>query len=68
MIRPHLLEAIIQKFVDLCFTAFEFVFGDVDFGVLWRWLPGDIGVAALGLIALLFGLSLISLIRRFLPF
>lgn len=63
-----IIAAIIDKFLELSETLFETVFGGVDFAVLWSWLPSDIGAAAAVLVAVLFGVSLISLIRRFLPF
>lgn len=63
-----IIASIIDKFLELSETLFETVFGGVDFAVLWSWLPSDIGSAAAALVAVLFGVSLISLIRRFLPF
>lgn len=62
------LSEIIQKFVGLLDSFFDYVFGGVQFSVLWSWLPSDIGVAASTLIVFLFGLALISFIRKFLPF
>lgn len=62
------LKTVLQSFLNLAQTFFDFVFGSVDFGVLWRWLPSDIGSAASTLIVVLFGFALIHMIRRFLPF
>ena len=63
-----ILQSVIEKFIDLYQEFFDFVFGDVNFAVLWRWLPSDIGAAATLLISVLFGIALINMIRRFLPF
>lgn len=63
-----LIVSIIQKFIDLIEQFFEIVFGGVNFAVLWNWLPADIGAAASGLIIILFGMALITFVRRFLPF
>lgn len=64
----ELMQSLIEKFIGFLDTFFEYVFGGVDFDVLWRWLPADIGSSASVLIVLLFGLALISLVRKFLPF
>lgn len=63
-----ILETIIDSFIRLIQSFFEFVFGGVQFSVLWSWLPSDIGSAAASLIAILFGFALLSYIRKFLPF
>lgn len=69
MINPiATLKEIFAAFLDLSERIYEAVFENVDFGVLWRWLPSDIGTAASALIVVLFGIALISMIRRFLPF
>lgn len=62
------LQGIIARFIELAQTIFNSVFGGVDFAVLWRWLPGDIGAAAMSFIAVLFGLAIIKGVRNFLPF
>lgn len=62
------IVAIIQKFIELLDDFFDYVFGSVQFAVLWNWLPSPIGEAATTLIVVLFGLALISVVRRFLPF
>lgn len=62
------LKSVLQSFIDLAHTFYDWVFGAVDFAVLWRWLPSDIQSAASTLLALLFGFALIQMIRRFLPF
>lgn len=63
-----LIAQVLQKFIDLLDKFFNYVFGGVQFDVLWRWLPSDIGSSATALIAVLFGLALISFVRHFLPF
>lgn len=63
-----ILENIISSFINLIQSFFDFVFGGVNFSVLWSWLPSDIGSAASSLIAILFGFALLSYIRKFLPF
>lgn len=63
-----ILESIISAFIELANTFFEYIFGGVQFSVLWSWLPSDIGSAALSFISILFGIALIAGIRRFLPF
>lgn len=68
MIPSHLLALIIQKFLDLAQDAYDLVFGNVDFTVLWSWLPSDIGSAAAAIVFLLFAFVLVNVIRRFLPF
>lgn len=68
MIPSHLLARIVQKFIDLVQDAFDLVFGNVNFSVLWSWLPGDIGTAASAILFLLFAFALVNVIRRFLPF
>lgn len=64
----NILESIISSFITFAQTVFDSIFGGVNFGVLWSWMPGDIGAAALSFIAILFGLALIKGIRNFLPF
>lgn len=63
-----LIITVINKFLELLDSFFQYVFGGVQFSVLWSWLPLDIGSAASVLIVFLFGLALISFVRKFLPF
>lgn len=62
------IESIISTFLDLANSIFQSIFGGVQFSVLWSWLPSDIGAAAATFISVLFGIALISGIRKFLPF
>lgn len=63
-----ILEAIIAKFIALCERIFNLIFGNVQFSVLWDWLPHDIQVAASSFIIILFALAIAHLVRSFLPF
>ena len=63
-----LLEQIIAKFIALAERIFNLIFGNVQFSVLWDWLPTDIQQAASAFIIILFALALVHMIRSFLPF
>lgn len=63
-----LIENIISKFIALAERVFNYIFGDVQFSVLWDWLPQDIQNAAVSFIVILFAIALIAGIRKFLPF
>lgn len=63
-----LISTLLEKFIGFLDSFFEYVFGGVQFDILWNWLPADIGNSASVLIVILFGLALISFVRRFLPF
>lgn len=63
-----IIQGIISAFLDLAESIFNYIFGDIQFSVLWDWLPTDIQTAAATFIVLLFAIALISGIRKFLPF
>lgn len=63
-----IIQGIISAFLDLAENIFNYIFGDIQFSVLWDWLPTDIQTAAATFIVLLFAIALISGIRKFLPF
>lgn len=62
------VSGIISKFLALSQEIYNYIFGDVQFSVLWSWMPQDIQTAAASFIAILFAIALIQGIRRFLPF
>ena len=64
----EIIEGVINSFISLGERIFNYIFEDVDFTILWYWLPSDIGSAALAFIAILFAFALIGAIRKFLPF
>lgn len=64
----QLIQQIITKFLQIGQDIFNYIFGDVDFTVLWNWLPQDIQAAALSFIIILFTIALIKGIRNVLPF
>ena len=63
-----LLSNLISKILEFVQDIFEWVFGDIDFTVLWNWLPADIQAAAEFLILILFGLVILKLIKSLVPF
>lgn len=64
----QLIETVITKLFQLANTIFQWLFGDIQFNVLWSWLPSDIQAAAAFFILLLFTLAIIKFIRSLLPF
>lgn len=62
------IQSIITKFINVGQDIFQEIFGNVQFSVLWSWLPTDIQSAAASFIVILFILALIRGIRNFLPF
>lgn len=44
------------------------IFSDVDFTVLYSWLPGDIVAVISSVIAVLLGLALIGLLKKLILF
>ena len=42
----QLIETVVTKLFQVANTIFEWLFGDIQFNVLWSWLPSDIQAAA----------------------
>ena len=64
----QLIETVVTKLFQLAQTIFDWLFGSIDFTVLWNWLPDDIQAAAAFFVMLLFLLAIIKFIRSILPF
>lgn len=64
----QLIDAVVTKVFQVAQSIFNWLFGDIQFSVLWSWLPSDIQAAAAFFVLLLFTLMIIRLIRSFLPF
>ena len=64
----QLIETVVTKLFQVANTIFEWLFGDIQFNVLWSWLPSDIQAAAAFFILLMFTLAIIKFIRSLLPF
>ena len=64
----QLIDTVITKLFQLANTIFDWLFGDIDFTVLWNWLPADIQAAAAFFVLLLFLLAIIKFVRSILPF
>lgn len=64
----QVIQGIISSFIEVAQNVFNYIFGDIDFTVLWNWLPTDIQTAAAAFIVILFAIALIGGIRKFLPF
>ena len=64
----QLIETVVTKLFQVANTIFEWLFGDIQFNVLWSWLPSDIQAAAAFFILLMFTLAMIKFIRSLLPF
>ena len=60
------IQGIITKFINIGQEIFQDIFGEVQFNVLWSWLPRDIQTAAQTFIVILFIIALIKGIRNFL--
>lgn len=63
-----LIQALLTWIINLVTSIWNLIFGDVQFSVLWNWLPSDIQSACVSLIMVLFILVLIRFIRSILPF
>lgn len=68
MINEGIVATILNSLKQLGDTIWNVIFGNVNFGVLWSWLPSDIAAACTGLVLLLFSLAVIKFIRSILPF
>lgn len=64
----QLIETVVTKLFQLAQTIFNWLFGDINFSILWNWLPSDIQAAAAFFVLLLFLLAIIKFIRSILPF
>lgn len=64
----QLIDTVVTKLFALAQRIFNWLFGSIDFTVLWNWLPADIQAAAAFFVLLLFLLAIIKFIRSILPF
>lgn len=62
-----LLTSLFQAIISFVQSVFNAVFGNWNYGVLFSWLPGDIGATATSFILILFGIGLIKIVRDLLP-
>ena len=58
----------IVDFVQDTFESISSIFSDVDFTILYNWLPSDIVAVITAIIAILLFLALFGLLRRLLFF
>lgn len=58
----------IVEFVRDTFESISSIFSDVDFTILYSWLPSDIVAVITAIIAVLLFLALFGLLRRLLFF
>lgn len=58
----------IVDFIDSVLETISGIFSDVDFTVLYSWLPSDIGSVITAVIAVLIFLALIGLIKKMILF
>lgn len=58
----------IVQFVEDTFESISSIFSDVDFTILYNWLPSDIVSVITAIIAVLLFLALFGLLRRLLFF
>lgn len=63
-----LIDAVLTKLLQVAQRIFNWLFGDINFSVLWSWLPADIQAAAEFFVVLLFLLVIIRFIRSLIPF
>lgn len=63
-----LIDAVLTKLLQVAQRIFNWLFGDINFSVLWSWLPSDIQAAAEFFVVLLFLLVIIRFIRSLIPF
>lgn len=64
----NLITGFIQWFLNLSQQIYNYLFGHIDFAVLWRWLPNDIQAACNALLIIFFALVIWRLLRGLLPF
>lgn len=64
----NLIQSAITEFISLAEEFFQTIFGNVQFSILWSWLPTDIQTAAVTFIVILFAIAIIRGVRAFLPF
>lgn len=50
------------------FSNVQSVFADIDFSILYNWLPSDIASAITACIAVLFFLAIIALVKKIIFF
>lgn len=58
----------IVEFIDSILETIQGIFSDVDFTVLYSWLPSDIGAVITAVIAVFIFLGLIGLIKKMILF
>lgn len=58
----------IVAFIDSILSTIQGIFSDVDFTVLYSWLPSDIGAVITAVIAVFIFLGLIGLIKKMILF
>lgn len=63
-----IITSILGWIIDKVQSIFDFIFGDLNFSVLYSWLPSDIQTAFALFIIILFCLAIWRFIRSFLPF
>lgn len=63
-----IITSVLQWIWNLCQEIFNYIWGAVDFGILWRWLPADIQAACSALLVIFFILALWRLLKSLLPF
>lgn len=61
------VEGVFEWFEN-AFATFEGIFSDVDFTVLYNWLPSDIQAAITGIIVVLLFLAIIGLVKKIVVF
>lgn len=64
----NFISSVLTKIYNFAQSVFQWLFGDINFSVLWDWLPQDIQNAAAFFVVLLFCLMLFRLIKSILPF
>lgn len=64
----NLLTSLVEYFLTGAQRLFDLVFGDIDFSVLWGWLPADIASACSTLVVLLFAFAFIAFMQKVIPF
>lgn len=66
----NILNAIenIVDFLENAWTSFTGVFSDIDFTILYNWLPSDIQAAIGAVIAVLLVIAVIQLVKKVILF
>lgn len=64
----NIFQTILNAIKTIATTIWSYIFGDVQFSVLWNWLPSDIQAACAALIVILFILAIIRFMRSIWPF